>query len=115
MAPPDKTAMTKYPAAMANAVMHASMVRSIPAMLSPTSRSFSAVVRPMPGIRVMILPMITLSTVGMKPSFKAKKASSVAAKAEINLVKTLFLTALSHKKMIHLTNPPIRKETAASP
>ena len=115
MAPPDKTATTKYPAAMANAVIQASIVRSIPAILSPTSRSLSAVVSPMPGMRVIILPMITLSTVGMKPSFKAKKASSVAAKAEINLVKILFLTVLSHKKIMHLTNPPIRKETAASP
>ena len=69
----------------------ASIERKRPAILSPTNRSRSALVRPMPGIKVIMLPIKTLSISVIKPGTSAHRASPVTKKVEMNLIKIYLL------------------------
>ncbi len=83
-------------------------------MLSPMKRSLIAFVRPVPGISVIILPMIILSGVFSAPAFVIRNAVAVMINDERNFVNILFLTVLSHTSMVSLISAPMTNDAAAS-
>ena len=87
----------KYPAAIANAIKTASISRNKPAILSPVNKSLRALVKPIPGIKVIILPIIILSALIMILYFNNKKVNNVIITVERNLLKILFEIIISEK------------------
>ena len=96
-----------YPDAIATAVKTASIVRRSPAILSPVNKSRKAFVRPIPGISVIIFPIMILSTLFIIPIFTEISAKTVAITTEINFEKILLPMVFSlnniHKRTISPT------------
>ena len=83
-------------------------------MLSPVNKSRMALVKPMPGISVIILPITTLSTLVIHPSSTVKKAHDVIMTVAKNLLKILLEIIFSEKNKLNRTIAPINKEIRAS-
>ena len=102
------------PKAMTRAIMMASKNRIIPEMVLPLNISRRELVRGIPGIRSMMLPMLIISTDSPSPTRTAREAISPPRQEQIRAERKPLAWVRRICWSRHLSATPMRPEATAS-